>query len=192
MEFTAVTNPLHTPYEGNAEGKPEGNAEGNAEVKSEGNIQPEIQSLIDKKNKGIQLTQDEKNNFNKYYNEKRMNELKNKIESNMIQYPEALEYEYLLEKQNNKTTDKYEVWKTKITNKKEEEIRTKYKLHKKIISMLTPAETTDIPTSDNTRNIKPKTSFDELVKRATGGKKSTRRPRKNRRQTKRKHIRRKK
>lgn len=188
MEFTDIHNPLHTPPKGNPEGKSEGNAEGNAE----GNIPPEIQSLIDKKNKGTALTQDEKNIFNKYYNEKRMNELKNKIESEMIQYPEALEYEYLLEKQNNETTDKYEVWKQKITNTKEEEIRTKYKLHKKITSMLTPAEPTDITTSDNTRNIKPKTSFDELVKRATGGKKSTRRPRKNRRQTKRKHIRRKK
>jgi hypothetical protein len=191
MEFTAVTNPLHTPYEGNAEGKPEGKPEGNAEVKSEGNIQPEIQSLIDKKNKGIQLTQDEKNNFNKYYNEKRMNELKNKIESNMIQYPEALEYEYLLEKQNNKTTDKYEVWKTKITNEKEEEIRKKYNLQKQTTSLLTPAKTTDITTSGISGNNN-KTSFDQLVKRATGGKKSTRRPRKNRRITKRKHIRRKK
>jgi hypothetical protein len=120
-----------------------------------------------------------------------MNELKNKIESNMIQYPEALEYEYLLEKQNNKTTDKYEVWKTKITNEKEEEIRKKYNLQKQTTSLLTPAKTTDITTSGISGNNN-KTSFDQLVKRATGGKKSTRRPRKNRRITKRKHIRRKK
>jgi hypothetical protein len=145
----------------------------------EGVTKDYIQSLINKKYAGIKLTENEKKIFKDHYDKTKIDNYEKKIQNNTISLSEVLDYEYLIFKKNPTNTDTFETWKTKTNI---ESIRKKYGIREPTSS--TPTSST--PTSSTPTSSNKDLPFNKLVELAKGGKKSTRRTRKNRRQTKRK------